>query len=130
MTSQGAQTVRAELRPDWLWTCHGVCFGYRLGNSLFTHDGLEVGRFSGSEVYDPNGRYLGELRSTDDGDRLITSSYKKSRIGVAFVPTFERSRKRPSARTRQPLYCGYEDFPSPEVAEEMRRSFINANPVR
>jgi hypothetical protein len=21
MTSQGAQTVRAELKPDWLWKC-------------------------------------------------------------------------------------------------------------
>ena len=119
MTSQGAQAVRAELKPDWLWTWNGICFGYRLGDSLFTHDGLEVGRFSGAEVYDPYGRYLGELRSSDDGDRLITSSYKKSRAGIAFIPTFERPWKIPSARTRQPLYCGYEDFSSPEVVKGM-----------
>jgi hypothetical protein len=119
MTSQGAQTVRAKLKLDWLWTCNGVCFGYRVGGSLFTPDGVEVGRFSGSEAYDPYGRYLGELRTTDDGDRLITSSYKKSRIGAAFVPTFERPWKRPSARTRQPLNRGCEDFSSPEVVKGM-----------
>jgi hypothetical protein len=122
MSTQAARSVQASslsLTPNWLWTWNGVCFGYRLGDSLFTHEGIEVGRFSGTEVYDPDGGYLGELRRADDGDRLITGSYKKSRTGIAFIPALERPRKRPGDRIRQPLYCGYEDFPSPEVVKGM-----------
>jgi hypothetical protein len=81
MSTQAARSVRAvmvSLTPKWLWTWNGVCFGYRRGDSLFTHDGIEVGRFSGAEVYGADGSYLGEVRSTEeDGDRLITSSYKE-----------------------------------------------------
>jgi hypothetical protein len=54
MSTQAARPVReilASLTPNWLWTWDGVCFGYRRGNSLFTYDGIEVGRFSGVEVY-------------------------------------------------------------------------------
>jgi hypothetical protein len=77
MSTQAARSVRAILAsftPIWLWTWNGVCFGYRRGDSLFTYDGIEVGRFSGAEVYGADGSYLGELKSTEeDGDRLITN---------------------------------------------------------
>jgi hypothetical protein len=100
----------------WVWAWNGVCFGYRRGDSLFTLGGIEVGRFSGAEVYGVDGKYVGEVRSTEDGDRLITGSYKKSCTGAAFVPTFERAPKgRPLDRPGQPLYCGYEDFPLAET---------------
>ena len=72
------------------------------GDSLFTCDGVEVGRFSGAEVYDADGSYLGE----------------------------------PADRKQEPLYCGYEDFPSPEILRNnflqrrsMTRSFTNADHV-
>jgi hypothetical protein len=122
MTSQGVQTVRAEpegSKPDWLWTWAGICFGYRLGDSLFTPDGVEVGRFSGSEVYGVDGRYLGELRRADDSYRLITNLYKKLCIMSAFAPTFDRFYRQPANRAPQPLYSGHEDFPSPEIAKTM-----------
>jgi len=123
MSTQAARSVRAilaSLTPIWLWTWNGVCFGYRRGDSLFTYDGIEVGRFSGAEVYGADGSYLGELRSTEeDGDRLITSNYKKSRRGVTFVPTIERLQKRPVDRKAIQLFCGYEDFPLPKGVKSM-----------
>jgi len=35
----------------WFWTWGGECFGYRSGDRLFTHDGVEAGQFDGDEVY-------------------------------------------------------------------------------
>ena len=103
--------------PDWLWTWNGISFGYRHGNSLFTYDGIEVGRFSGLEVYGIDGHYIGELGNLEAGARLVTNSYKKGHHGASFIPTFERSHKRLPDRTALgALYCGHEDFPSPEAA--------------
>jgi hypothetical protein len=120
MTSHGAQTVRAELgAPDWLWTWNGIFFGYRRGDSLFTHDGVEVGRFSGTEIYGVDGQYLGEVSAANDGHRLITNLYKKSRRLSAFTPTFDRFYKPRADRTGEPLYSGHEDFPSREIVRAM-----------
>jgi hypothetical protein len=141
MSTQADRSVRTILAslttPNWLWTWNGVCFGYRRGNSLFTYDGVEVGRFSGAEIYGADGSYLGEVRGTEeDGDRLTTSSYKKLRKAASFVPTIESAQKKPVDRNQEPLYCGYEDFPSPEVLRgtilqrrSVPRSLANGNPI-
>src|SRR5579864_6640469 len=135
---RSVRTILASLRtPNWLWSWNGVCFGYRRGDSLFTYDGVEVGRFSGAEVYGADGCYLGEVRnSEEDGDRLTTSSYKKSRMAASFVTTLDSAQRRPADRNREPLYCGYEDFPSPEILRNdflersrMMRTFANAGPI-
>ena len=139
--STPARSIRAALgvvTPNWLWTWNGICFGYRRGDSLFTHDGIEVGRFSGAEVYGPDGSYLGELRSTEvDGDRLIASSYKKSRTAASFVPAIEPAQKRQPARDVQQLFCGHEDFPLPETIratvlkdKKTKRNFTNADAIQ
>src|SRR5258708_19576409 len=96
MSSQAAHAVRAVFAPlSWLWTWNGGCFGYRRGDSLFTYDGVEVGRFSGKEIYGPDGRYLGEVMSTEGGDdRLIASNYKKSRVAASFVPALYHAQTR------------------------------------
>jgi hypothetical protein len=141
MSTQAVRSVEAALAlltPNWLWTWNGVCFGYRRGDSLFTHDGTEVGRFAGAEVYGADGGYLGEIRSTEnDGDRLITSSYKKFRMAASFMPATERAQKRPAARDAQPLFCGHEDFPTPEIlkarfrnAEAYQGGWPNADPTQ
>jgi hypothetical protein len=141
MSTPAARSIRAALgvvTPNWLWTWNGACFGYRRGDSLFTYDGIEVGRFSGAEIYGPDGSYLGELRSTEvDGDRLIASSYKKSRTAAAFVPATEPAQKRQLARDAQQLFCGHEDFPLPETMRVMvlkdrktKRNFTNAKAIR
>lgn len=106
---------------DWLWTWGGACFGYRRETSLFTHDGQEVGRFVGAEVYGTDGTYIGELNHAADGPRLITNVYKKSRTGATFVPDVDRPHKRPEARAPEPLFIGHEDFPSPQTAKRLRQ---------
>jgi hypothetical protein len=103
----------------WLWTWGGVCFGYRQEEWLFTYDGIGVGRFVGDEVYGTSGDYLGELRSTGQEQRLATSNYKKSRVVAAFSPKVESGYERPANRLLQTLYCGYRDFPSPEIFKKM-----------
>ena len=99
----------------WLWTCGGICFGYKRGNSLFAKGGEEVGRFVGPDIYGSDGRYLGEIMSAEHGGRLITNTYKKSRRISAFVPTFADSYDPPERQPSQPMYSGHEEFPSPEA---------------
>ena len=100
---------------EWLWTWGGECFGYRRGEWLFTYDGRTVGRFVGDEVYATSGNYLGELRSAGQERRLTTSNYKKSRVVEAFSPKVEEPYERRANRLPQTVYCGYQDFPSPEI---------------
>jgi hypothetical protein len=108
---------------EWLWTWGGVCFGYRRGEWLFTYDGSAVGRFVGDEVYAASGNYLGELRSTGQERRLTTSNYKKNRVVEAFSPKVEEPSERRANRLPQTVYCGYQDFPSPEVFKaEVRKA--------
>jgi hypothetical protein len=104
---------------EWMWTWNGRSFGYRLGDSLFTFDGIEVGRFSGAEVYGIDGRYLGEVRGAEDGNRLITNTYKKSRTIPSFAPTFGTTYKQQQDRAGETLYCGHEDFPLPQIVRRM-----------
>ena len=107
--------VQFSMSSQWYWTWGGVCFGYRREEWLFTHDGIGVGRFVGDEVYGANGEYLGELINTEQGHRLIASTYKKGRLTEAFSPKMEGAYPRPANRAPLPLYCGYEDFPTPEI---------------
>ena len=104
----------------WLWTWAGRCFGYRRGSSLYRHDGIEVGRFVDREVYGIDGVYLGEMKESEDGERLITSNYKTSRSTAPFVPMVDRAQQLPADRTGYPLYCGYHDFPPPEMVKAAR----------
>ena len=121
MASHGTKTAQSNpsIESEWLWTWSGLSFGYRLKDSLFTHDGMEIGRFSGTEVYGPDGHYLGELRVSDDGKRLITNIYKRSRTVPAFISTPGRAYKRLGDRAAEALYCGHEDFPAPENAIQL-----------
>jgi hypothetical protein len=121
MSTQHGRSVEEIplLTPTWLWTWEGVCFGYHRNKSLLTWDGMEVGRFSGAEVYGPDGRYLGEVRKATDENRLITSCYKKTSTRTAFVRTSERGYRRGADRPEEPLYCGFENFPLPKVLKGM-----------
>lgn len=115
MTPGTARAVTSVLtEPQWLWTWSGVCVGYRSGDSLFGCNGREIGHFYGTEIYGWDGEYLGELRDAYDGMRLTTSSYKKAHMQDGFVPAIGRAYKRPKDRVREPLFCGYENFPLPD----------------
>ena len=120
---------RAFLPRHPLWTWGGIYFGYRRGDSLFTYDGIEVGRFSGLEVYGMDGSYLGELGSSEDGYRLISSSYKKSSRAAVFAPTLEPPYVKIRNRTGLPLNCGYGHFPSPKMLRGTVLELIS-NPSR
>ena len=110
------------MAPSWLWTWGGVCFGYRRGDSLFTYDGTEAGRFFGTEVFGADGQYLGELSSSGDGERLITNIYKKSRTISGFSPTQHHSFSKPADRPEEPVYTGHEDFPTPKMMKKFAAS--------
>lgn len=114
--------VSVESDFEWLWTWSGACFGYRREMSLFSHDGLEVGRFFGTEVYGADGQYIGEVGAAGDGPRLITNLYKRSRTRPPFVPDCDRFRGRLKARTPEPLFTGHEDFPLPDIAKRRRQA--------
>lgn len=118
ITNPKTPTSNQPPQLEWLWTCAGTCFGYRKGRSLFTHHGVEVGRFLTKDVYGPEGRYLGEIRRTEDGDRLMVSRYKSARSASEFTPGSEQPGDRPTNRKPQSLYCGYDDFPSPDALRE------------
>lgn len=99
---------------EWLWTWSGRSFGYRIGNSLFTQKGREVGRFHGTDVYGCNGAYLGELRNSN---RLITALAKKGRRGMSFAPRKHRGHTERVDHAAFVMPPGCEDFPGPETFE-------------
>jgi hypothetical protein len=96
---------------DWLWTCGGECFGYRVDDRLFTYSGLQIGRFDEDEVYGSDGCYLGEVMSKN---RLITHRGKRSYRHSGFSPVRNGSYARYANYAGYAMYVGYEDFPSPE----------------
>lgn len=98
---------------NWLWTWGGVCFGYRDGDNLWTHDGRHVGRFVGSEVYASNGVYLGEVRNNN---RLITNRAKTGWRKNGFARLGNRAGyARYANYAGYAMYAGFEDFPAPEA---------------
>jgi hypothetical protein len=96
---------------DWFWTWGGKCFGYRRGDKLFAHHGLQVGKFYRDEVYGSDGRYLGEIRSSR---RLITNRSKIGWRKYAFGPVQSGAYAPYADYVGYVMYAGYEDFPSPD----------------
>lgn len=122
--------VQPPAPRNWIWTWGGVCFGFRQEEWLFTDDGVGVGRFIGDEVYGTNGKYLGELITSGQGQRLIASSYKKKRVVVACSPKIEGACEKPGNRFPLTPYCGFEDFPAPEIVRTgMRETPRSENPI-
>ena len=96
-----------------MWTWGGISFGYRERDSLFTHDGVEVGRFRGREIFGSDGRYLGEAGTGGDASRLITNAHKRALARERFIPTLAPAQPHKADRPGLPLYSGHVDFPSP-----------------
>jgi hypothetical protein len=104
--------LRKGICMQWFWTWGGKCFGYRVGDRLFTHDGRQVGRFDADEVYAADGRYLGEVKSDK---RLITHRGKTHQRRSGFVPSVGGSYVRYVDYVGYVMYAGYEDFPAPDA---------------
>jgi hypothetical protein len=96
---------------EWLWTWGGTCFGYRVDNQLWTHDGKHVGNFQGDEIFGSNGRYLGEIMN---GNRLIKCLNKRNQQGYSFTPYGRRAAYVKFVNyVGYVMYAGYEDFDDP-----------------
>lgn len=96
--------------PDDLWTWSGEYFGFREGSDLWTHNGHHVGRFrKESEVYGPNGLYLGDLIH----GRLVVDWHKTARRASSFTPYINKVPRQVFA-DREPfdVEIGFKDFPS------------------
>ncbi len=96
----------------YFWTWRGTFFGFRQENQLFTHDGVEVGRFDGDEIYGSDGYYLGEIGLEN---RLITNRSKKSYRRSSFTPSRITGIVSYVGYVGYVMYAGYEDFPHPEA---------------
>jgi hypothetical protein len=97
---------------EWMWTSSGECFGYRLGDQLFTYDGRQAGRFTeGDEVYGPTGDYLGEVRKTN---RLVTNTSKRKWNRAGFVPQLGNRFAQTAKVGAIDIRDGFEDFPLPK----------------
>ena len=92
-----------------LWTWGGTYFGRREENSLFTHNGVEVGQFHGDEIYGEDGRYLGELKS----GKLVTNTSKTSQRRSGFSPRSRMGYIASMDYVGSVMYAGYDDFPDP-----------------
>lgn len=96
---------------DWLWTWDGTSFGYREGDSLFTHNGVEAGRFhDDDEIYGSDGKYIGELKS----GKLVTKTSKLSKQKSAFTPRSRMGVIDRIGHIGTIGVVGYEDFPHPD----------------
>ncbi len=92
---------------EYLWTWSGRFFGYREGDLLYAKSGRCVGRFSGSEVYGANAKYLGELINT----RLITNRSKRSSMMGTPSPTTTGENVSSENHPGFAMYAGHDDFP-------------------
>jgi len=96
---------------DQLWTWKGDYFGYREADDLRTHSGVHAGVFVGDEIYAPDGRYLGELRS----GRLITHKQSRSkRIARVHKNPKKMGIVKSVGYVGYVNIVGYEDFPAPD----------------
>jgi hypothetical protein len=91
------------------WTWGGEFVGYREGDRLWTHLGECIGAFTGGEVFDTNGVYLGEIRGEN---RLIRKLSKVGRTGPRPGSPMSRVGIVKSVnKVGKVMLVGYEDFP-------------------
>jgi hypothetical protein len=90
----------------WSWTGRPV--GYRERNYLYNWNHDAVGQFKGQDVYDPDGKYLGEVRS-----RLLTRNPSRAewRWKAFTAPPSGMQHPRPSQHADRAMLPGFEDFP-------------------
>ena len=96
---------------NWVWTCSGECFGYRIDDALYTYWGLQIGHIEGDEVYGADGKYLGDIQT---GNRLVTKKGKKHQVRQGFTPAASGSYVRTDDLSACDMDAGCEDFPTAE----------------
>ena len=79
---------------------------------LWTHDGRHVGKLQGSDIFNSQALYIGELMN---GHRLITNDAKRSWQGGSFTPYGKRGGYAPYANyAGYAMYAGYSEFLHPD----------------
>ncbi len=59
------------------WAWGGKYIGIRSGDILYSYKGFPIGKFYGDDLYNLNGRYIGEIKHNN---RIIVNLAKKSYI--------------------------------------------------
>ena len=94
-----------------LWTWGGDHFGFKDGQNLWTYEGRHVGRFRRTEVFHPDGAYMGDVIQ----GRLVVVWSKSARRASSFTPSENRAgTKRFAGREPYDMLSGFKDFPDPE----------------
>jgi hypothetical protein len=70
----------ASSRMKDFWTASGKPFGYLTGKNLRTLDGWHIGRLVGTEIFAPDGSYLGEVAQ---GHYLVIDLSKREKTRTA-----------------------------------------------
>lgn len=90
------------------WSWNGKYIGFSVENYLFSDAGKALGYFCDDELYDFNGRYIGEVKSKD---RLIVNKSKKYRSSLStFVKPCDHAGRSFCDSVGYVMLAGYEDF--------------------
>ena len=95
-----------EMVKYWNWG--GSYIGVRQKDYLVSCDGTILGKFYGKEIYDQNGKYIGELGRND---RLVKNGTKDGFRRPAFSPSVKGTITAPFKDCAPyPMVPGIEDF--------------------
>jgi hypothetical protein len=90
------------------WTWGGCYIGVRQKDYLVACNGTVLGKFHGKEIYDQNGKYIGELGRSD---RLIKNrtkdTYRRPGFSLGVKGTISEPYKDCAP---YPMIPGFEDF--------------------
>ena len=112
------------------WTASGKPFGYLTGKNLRTLDGCHIGRLVGTEIFAPDGSYLGEVAQ---GHYLVIDlSKRKKRVRPFRAVAPKPDLMEWAGIAPLTLAEGFEDFPSPdqirgEQIEDLLRGYVEAD---
>lgn len=90
------------------WAWGGKFIGYEQDGILYKHTGEPIGKFYGEELYDFNGKYIGEIKNDK---RLIVNLGKKGHVKSCTSKPCSHSAIAPYCDyASYAMYAGYEDF--------------------
>ena len=90
------------------WAWGGKYIGSKSSDILYSYKGYPIGRFYGEELYDFNGKYIGEIKNNN---RIIVNLSKKSYTrSVSSKPCSHSATACYCDYAGYAMYVGYEDF--------------------
>lgn len=89
------------------WAWGGKYIGHRSGDCLYSSHGEPLGRFSGNEIYDFDGKYIGEIKNEN---RLIVDTSKRSKRASVSSKPCNSIGSSYADYVGSLMYAGYDDF--------------------